>query len=359
MAITIHTIYQTKNRAFTQARKMPKGKPEGILCHSTGANNPDLRRYVDAPAIVGANKNGNHWNVVQPAGQGKMVHAFIGYDKDRKIVVVETLPPDICCFGCGSGSKGSYNYNPAYYQFEICESALTNKEYYDEAMRVAIEYCAIICKKYNIPVKDVVDHAQAHARGYASNHGDISHWQKLYNDNMTKFRQRVTYEIAKLDKPVTPPTTTPKPKEYTLITDVPGYYTAADAQNNLRPVNTVKKGTYFVFREFGGMMNVTKTDGKAGSWINPKDNKVVVQPAPSPTPPPAKPKAGDKVNLKDKTPLYASSTATKASKTIRGDYWLYDGKEVNNRYRITNRANRVNKKPTWLYTTGWIKKSEI
>ena len=41
------------NPCYKAARKMPKGKPEGIVLHSTGANNPNLKRYVNKPDICG------------------------------------------------------------------------------------------------------------------------------------------------------------------------------------------------------------------------------------------------------------------------------------------------------------------
>lgn len=72
-------------------------------------------------------------------------------------------------------------------------------------------------------------------------------------------------------------------------------------------------------------------------------------------PVPAKkaPKAGDKVTLsKDK--LYLASVGT-AAVTRTGTFYLYDGKKVNGRYRVTNKKNRVGKKPVALYVSGWVK----
>lgn len=53
----IITAYATKNDCYKKAQKMT---PKGIVVHSTGANNPYLKRYVDAPAEVGVNQYGNH-----------------------------------------------------------------------------------------------------------------------------------------------------------------------------------------------------------------------------------------------------------------------------------------------------------
>lgn len=64
------------------------------------------------------------------------------------------------------------------------------------------------------------------------------------------------------------------------------------------------------------------------------------------------PKAGDAVKL-NKGKLYLSSTG-KTTVTRTGTFYLYDGKKVNGRYRVTNKANRVGKKPVALYVSGWV-----
>ena len=64
------------------------------------------------------------------------------------------------------------------------------------------------------------------------------------------------------------------------------------------------------------------------------------------------PKAGDTVKL-TKGKLYLSSTG-KAAVTRTGTFYLYDGKKVNGRYRVTNKKSRVGKKPVALYVSGWV-----
>ena len=185
--------YATKNLCYISAQKMT---PKGIVVHSTGANNPYLKRYVDCPEKVGVNKYGNHWNTAKPGGKQVCVHAFIGYDKDNNVRVAEILPLDICCWGVGRGTKGSYNYNPAYIQFEICEDALKDKIYYDKAFGVAAEYCAYLCEKYGIGTDKIVGHCEAHKQGYGSNHADPEHWMKKHGETMDDFR----YSVSKILK---------------------------------------------------------------------------------------------------------------------------------------------------------------
>lgn len=173
-------------------------KPKGILVHSTGANNPYLKRYVDAPAEVGVNKYGNHWNTDNTR---VLVHAFIGLDKDNDVRVAQCLPYNIACWGCGGGKKGSYNYDPVgHIQFEICEDDLTDELYFKQVWRVAVEYCAELCKQYNFdPMKDITSHVEAAAKGYASNHADPAHWFKRFGLSMNDFREAVKAAMGKND----------------------------------------------------------------------------------------------------------------------------------------------------------------
>ncbi len=181
--------HAVKNLCYAAAKKMT---PQGIVVHSTGANNPYLKRYVDCSNELGKNAYGNHWNQATPGGRKVCVHAFIGYDKNKNIKVAEILPLDICCWGVGKGSKGSYNYSPAYIQFEICEDNRKDKNYYQKVFSVAAEYCAHLCKTYHIDVENIVGHCEAHKRGYGSNHSDPEHWMKNFGQSMSDFRNAVS-----------------------------------------------------------------------------------------------------------------------------------------------------------------------
>lgn len=187
--IDVIKAYAVNNLCYIAAQKMI---PKGIVVHSTGANNPNLKRYVDAPDKVGINRYGNHWNVAKPGGRKVCVHAFIGYDKNKQVRVAEILPLDICCWGVGSGKKGSYNYAPAYIQLEICEVTLADRDYYDKVFAVAAEYCADLCRIYNISVEKIVGHCEAYKLGYGSNHKDPEHWMNKFGDTMNNFRIRIS-----------------------------------------------------------------------------------------------------------------------------------------------------------------------
>ena len=191
--LDIIRAYAVKNLCYIAGQKMV---PQGIVVHSTGANNPNLKRYVDAASEVGVNIFRNHWNTAKPNGIKVCVHAFIGYDKNKQIRVAEILPLNICCWGVGKGKKGSYNTKPAYIQFEICEDNLTDKVYYEKVFAVAAEYCAQLCRTYNINIDNIVGHCEAYEKGYGSNHSDPEHWMKRFGKTMDDFRKQVS-EILK------------------------------------------------------------------------------------------------------------------------------------------------------------------
>lgn len=186
MSIIDGKILLTKNDCYKSGKMMI---PKGIVVHSTGANNPNLSRYI-APddGVIGANKYSNDWN---RSGLDVCVHGFLGKDKNGKVKFYQTLPFEYCCWGCGSGSKGSYNYNPAYIQFEMCEDDLKDKTYFNAVYDKAVEVCAYLCSTYNINVKNIVSHKEACKLGYASNHGDPENWFSKHNKTMTDFRDDV------------------------------------------------------------------------------------------------------------------------------------------------------------------------
>lgn len=208
----IITAYATKNDCYKRAQKMT---PKGIVVHSTGANNPYLKRYVDAPDEVGVNQYGNHWNnPISVMGRSVCVHSFIGYDKNNKVRIANILPYNYCCWGVGAipydkngkelSSESdprfdhfgpSFNYNPAYIQFEMCEDGLTDKTYFAAVRDMAIDYCVYLCKEYNIPVENIVSHKEAHALGYGSNHGDPDNWWSKHGYTMDMFRAAVKAKL--------------------------------------------------------------------------------------------------------------------------------------------------------------------
>ena len=191
MAITFEA-YALNNGAFRAARPMPFGSPAGIIIHSTGANNPNMKRYVNAPEVCGENPYKNYFD---RADYDVCPHAVIGLDKSGEVRAAKLLPWNICCWGCGSGSKGSYNYSPAYIQIEVCEDALNDRAYFEETFGLAADLCKRLMKNYpSIKPENIISHHEAHLRGYASNHADCDHWLRKFGLNMDWFRAQVSGE---------------------------------------------------------------------------------------------------------------------------------------------------------------------
>lgn len=163
--------------------------PRGVMVHSTGADNPDLSRYVPGNEEIGYNTGGNHWDM---AGVGACVHAFIGKLADGSVGVVQTLPWNRRGWHAGKGSRGSAN--DTHISFEICEDGLQDAGYFLAVYQAAVELTADLCKQYNLdPQKDgvVICHSEGHSRGIASNHADVMHWFPIHGKSMDTFRADV------------------------------------------------------------------------------------------------------------------------------------------------------------------------
>ena len=135
---------------------------KGVLWHSTGANNPNLKRYVQPSDnasnkqemlnLLGKNTGGNDWNhIYREAG----LNCWIGKLADGTVTTVQTMPWNYKPWGCGSGSKGSCNNG--WIQFEICEDGLNDKSYFEKVYQEACEITAYLCDLYNLDPKGTVN----------------------------------------------------------------------------------------------------------------------------------------------------------------------------------------------------------
>ena len=200
-------------------------KPAGVMVHSTGANNPALRRYVQpVPSTpgreellqaLGENKNGNHWN--RP-GLDVCVHGFIGRLSDGTVAAVQTLPWAHRGWHAGTGTSGR-SANDTHISFEMCEDGLTDPAYFEQAYRAAVELTAMLCRDYGLdPMADgvVICHQDGYRRGVASNHGDVYNWFPRFGMDMNDFRADVVRAMdgEEEDDMV----------YYRTLADVPDYY---------------------------------------------------------------------------------------------------------------------------------------
>ena len=192
---------------FTQSDCYRTGQtivPKGVMIHSTGANNPTLRRYVqptaetsDREALLtqlGDNLNGNHWN--RP-GINACVHGFIGKLADGTVAAVQTLPWDHRGWHAGTGTSGA-SANNNHISFEICEDGLEDKTYFETVYQAAAELTAMLCKAYVLdPLEEgvVISHSEGYRRGVASAHADVEHWFSRFGRSMDVFRRHVAEEM--------------------------------------------------------------------------------------------------------------------------------------------------------------------
>jgi len=205
MSLKLYQCLLMKNRWYRSGSTIPI---KGIVVHSSGANNPTLKRYVQPHAgqesgmmrivpegvsygrqrfvqLLGENRYGNDWNRAdQPYG----MHAFVGKMEDGTVAAVQTLPWNSFLWGVGTGKNGSYN--SSHIQFEICEDT-TDQEYTFASYKMAAELCAHLCRAYELPVSSIVSHYEAGKSGYGSNHVDPSHWWSLFGLTMDGFRSYV------------------------------------------------------------------------------------------------------------------------------------------------------------------------
>lgn len=192
--------------------------PDGIVVHTTDANNKAISRY-DEPAtgqetgmrdggipktaaemfaILGDNKNNNSWN---QSGASAAVHAFIGTVADGSIAVCQFLPWQAPCWGSGSGPNGSFNgclngkaTAPLYIQFEICEGPCSDLDYCQATYRTAVEFCAWLIKTFpTIKTENVLGHKEVYEMGRSGVRADpIKYWNACKSGfSMEGFRRDV------------------------------------------------------------------------------------------------------------------------------------------------------------------------
>lgn len=188
--MNLHRQLLTESDCYHAGRTIT---PKGVMIHSTGANNPELRRYVAPNDGLLGEPSLRHWN--QP-GISACVHAFIGRLADGSVAAYQTLPWTMRGWHCASGNKGSGNNT--HISFEICEDGLEDADYFQAVYRQAVELTAYLCKEYGLdPLADgvVLCHQEGYQRGIASNHADVLHWFPKFGKTMDDFRADVAQEM--------------------------------------------------------------------------------------------------------------------------------------------------------------------
>ena len=255
----------TKNRCYIEGYDI---NVKGIMWHSTGANNPNIWRYVQPDdGKIGNNPYGTDWNQYKPGGISVCVHAFIGKDKYGNVCTYQTLPWNM------RGWHGGGSCNESYIGFEICEDGLNDQDYFNKAYKEACELTAYLCQQFGLNPNGqnvIICHQDGYRLGIATNHGDVYHWFNKFGKTMDDVRCDVTALINGDTKPADPDT---NDETYELVTNCPVYMNASNAKNHKDSVGTYTAGSYFVFNKSDGMINITKKSGAPGGWVNPSDNQ--------------------------------------------------------------------------------------
>lgn len=246
---------QTQSHCYMTTEQMTV---KGVLWHSTGKENTELRRYVQPsdtkPAadtyskakwleILGTNLYGNDENhPPYPLSSCNCdnncigLNAWIGELADGTVTAVQTMPWDYRPWGCGPGDDGKGSCNSGWIQFEMCEDDLTDKTYFAKIYQEACELTAYLCKMYDINPKGSVEfsgmqvptilgHRDAGDLGVGSSHSDPYDWFNKNGITMDRVRSDVASLLSGADFTLTPdssgtaidPTIPIKPIESVLI----------------------------------------------------------------------------------------------------------------------------------------------
>lgn len=160
--------------------------PLGFMLHSIGTPQPDAMTII------------NYWN--RPEYDNACVHGFI----DANDNFYQTMPFNYRGWHAGSAANNTHigiemtEPNTIKYTGRGAEFIDNNPEqtkaHVLKTYRTAVEVFAMLCKEYNKnPLEDgvIISHAEGHARGIASNHGDPEHLWSYCGLSMDKFRKDV------------------------------------------------------------------------------------------------------------------------------------------------------------------------
>lgn len=193
----LKTCMLTQNATYQLQRPI---NLKGIVVHSTGCNQRYLKRWVQPSendeeayeilADLGKNQYNNSWNDPK---QTTIVHYMIGWNLAGETEVYQTLEDNVCCGGVYKGVNGSFN--DSHIQFEMLEDDHKDDVYFKDIVNNAIELCAYLCEKYDLPVESIVSHKECGEMGYGSKHGDPENWFKDFGYTMNDFRAAVDAKL--------------------------------------------------------------------------------------------------------------------------------------------------------------------
>lgn len=258
--MNLNKLILTENACYKAGKKITV---KGIMVHSTGANNPWLKRYVGPDdGKLGKNQYNNHWNTYHPGGREVCVHGFIGKLADGTVATYQTLPWDHRGWHAGGSA------NNTHIGFEICEDGLTDYTYFQKVYREAVELCAYLCKEYGLTEQNIICHSEGYKQDIASNHGDVMHWFPKHGKSMDTFRAEVKALLVADTKEDTENTSVPVETYPEKLTS--GYYRVRKTWNDSKS----QLGAYRVLANAKA-----KADGNTGYSVFDNDGNVVYTPS--------------------------------------------------------------------------------
>jgi hypothetical protein len=161
-------------------------------------------------------------------------------------------------------------------------------------------------------------------------------YAKAISDALIKHLKLIKKVVKPAPNPIpTPPSIERNPStttvkigdKYTLKNNTPGYYTSTDAKAGRNARVSVLAGEFWVYNIANSMINITKSKGKPGSWIDPN---VSIGPTTSnSTPVPQKAIVGGTYTLKKNTPGFYTAADAKVGRDQRvtvlaGEYIVFN-----------------------------------
>lgn len=180
--------YATNNPCYKQQKQI---NVKGLMLHSVGTPQPKAEAFA------------NYWN---RQDAGVCVHAVLQPDG----TVLKLLPWKYKAWHCGGIGNDTYigvemtEPNSIVYT-SGCDfkdkNSIKTYEHVKDTYKVAVELFAHLCRKFKLsPMKEgvIVSHREGHARGIASNHGDVEHLWSKCGFTMDQFRRDVKKQKKKL-----------------------------------------------------------------------------------------------------------------------------------------------------------------
>ena len=177
--------YATNNGAYKSGRKI---KVNGDVNHSFGCAQPNVEVA---------------FSIMDKSSAGWGVNAILGDFHKGEGRILLTLPLDARPWGCGSGTKGSWNNFRI--QWEVLEPSghtyaggtmigydvAKNEAYFQRMWKMLVAWNVYVAHKMGFGPEGISDHAESHKAGYGSNHADMGQWLPKHGKSMDCLRAEV------------------------------------------------------------------------------------------------------------------------------------------------------------------------